>query len=149
MHFLIQGMFFQNNHWLGLETRPIDGVVTMIYSGLCQYMFAGAMWQDPNHVLGDLTGHMQDSFGNSVLSDIRISESEVTFTKAYDRKEDLIRYTFKRQEGQIWIGEYEGEACGTGVSSCIITKVDSEFFQPDFIMKKLNLTSAHEWPKDD
>lgn len=147
MPFLIQGIFFQNQQWLGLGVRQIEGVIAVVHSGLCQFIYAGVMWQDPEHVMGGLTGHMQDACGNSALSDIYVSEFEVRFTKKYERRKDVIRYTFKVRDGQTWVGEYEGEACGKGISRCLITEVGEEFFQPESIMTKLGRTKAHEWPE--
>jgi hypothetical protein len=149
MPYLIQGLFFQNRQWLGLGYKPADGVVAVIRNGLCQFMYAGAIWQDPAHVMGGLTGHMLDTFGNSILSDIYIDDGVIRFKKKYDSRPDTIQYVFEKKDGNSWVGEYTGSAVGKGISRCVLTEVSDEFFLPDSIMTLLGKGSAHAWPKQE
>ncbi len=64
----------------------------------------------------------------------------------YERREDTIRYHFKVRDGDTWVGEYEGDACGKGISRCVLTRVEDEFFQAESIMAKLGRTTPHQWP---
>ncbi|MEK7135989.1 MAG: hypothetical protein AAB821_00135 [Patescibacteria group bacterium] len=145
MPLLIQGLFFQNYLGLGLGVSP-EGPIAVIRSGLGRFMYSGVIWQDPEYPHDGFVGQMWDNYGASELSDVLVYEDEVGFTKKYERRADLIRYTFRVRESQTWFGEYEGKACGKGTSSCILTDVPDGFFQPEFIMGKLGLIEAHRWP---
>jgi hypothetical protein len=70
---------------------------------------------------------MTDPAGESELSDIRMTETELLFTKKYLHREDSIEYTFWKQPDGTWKGVYAGSACGTGKSRCILTQVSDDF----------------------
>ena len=111
-------------------------------------MFAGSIWEDPESSVGQLTGQMTHLFGSSKLSRIYISDQSIEFTKAYERRSDLIHFTFRVRKGNLWIGGYKGEKVGNGVSSCIITQVSPQLFDPEFIMKTLDREKVHIWPDE-
>jgi hypothetical protein len=150
MPFLIQGLFFQDRQWLGVGNRPGDGVVAIFHSGLCRHMFAGAVWQDPERVQGVLTGTMHDAFGDSILTDIRIDESEVSYSKMYLRRGggNFIHYTFRKRKGLEWVGEFNGVDCGNGISTCLVTEVGDDFFQVESILSILNRDRAYVLPEE-
>ncbi len=143
---LIQGVFFQNQEWVGLGMRPGDGVVTVMHSGLCQFVYGGVIWQDPKNALGALIGHMQDSFGQALLSDIYASDHTLRFVKQYRDRDDTIQYTFEKKDDLGWIGEYAGKEVGTGISRCVVTEVEDGFFDPRSITQILGRNTAHTWP---
>lgn len=89
---------------------------------------------------------MQDTFGASLLMNIRITEDEVRFIKKYEQRADHIHYTFAKKDRNSWIGEFTGERCGTGISRCVITEVPEEFFDPRALMQALGRDTAHQWP---
>lgn len=143
--FLVQGLFFQNQQYMGLAYAPIDGLIATINEDLFQFMYAGLIWTDERHALGGLKGEMQDHFGRSRLSEIRVSDTVVSFTKKYERRDDEILYTFKIKDGNSWIGEYNGDAVGSGTSRCIITEVPNSFFSGQVLAEKLNRGTSHSW----
>ena len=145
--FLIQGVFFQNQEWLGTQMVPIDGMVVVIERGLIYGMYAGIIRVDPKNSRR-LIGGMNDHWGESVLSGIVFVDGiKLSFLKKYDHREDTILYSFKAKDGITWIGEYEGEIVGKGLSRCIITEVDDSFNDPSNLMKLLGSKVAHTWTK--
>lgn len=128
MPYFIQGFYLQNREFLGLNclSETEGGVTPVIMVKLCQYMFSGVIFPDPN---GNLTGEMIDLEGISALSKIRLSEKEVSFIKKYGHRNDEINYSFKRK-GAFWVGGYNGWVVGSGESRCIITEIADGFFQP-------------------
>ncbi len=149
MAFLIQGVFFQDRSALGIAYQPIVGATVVVRSGISQFMYAGAMWHDPDRgKAGELTGRMQDYFGCSYLADIVISDDKMNFTKTYEderRVEHPIIYTFFVRDGNTWVGEYSSAEVGLGVTRCILTEVDDEFFLPESAMRLLSREKAHLW----
>lgn len=143
MAYLIQGVYFQHREELGF-----DGAGVVVRNLLRSAMYAGTLWFDPESAKIELTGQMNDHAGPSKLFKGFVSPEEVRFTKKYDhRPEDEINYVFRVRENGIWLGEYTGERCGTGVSSCIITEVLEQFFDPQFVTKRLGRSQVHAWPR--
>ncbi|MEK9131715.1 MAG: hypothetical protein AAB447_02275 [Patescibacteria group bacterium] len=143
--FLIQGVFFQNRQYLGLACVPIEGAVVTINEGLFQTMFAGIIFSDQRQSRNNLRGYMLDTCGESVLKDISVSDREVSFTKHYDRRKDIIKYSFTVKHGNTWIGQYSGDAVGVGLARCMITEVDDDFLLPNIPAELLD-KPAHMWP---
>lgn len=127
---LIQGFFFQIQHWLGIAHRSEaeGGVGVVINEGLCRYMYSGVIFPNP-HNEHELIGEMFDHFGESKLFDVKITEEEVSFAKKYDNRSDIIYYKFWR-EGELWIGEYSGSATGKGGAKCTIVEAPDSLFLP-------------------
>jgi hypothetical protein len=145
--FLIQGVFFQNQEWLGVRMVPIEGMVAVIEGGLIYDMYAGIIRVDPENP-GRFVGGMNDHYGESNLSEIIFVDGvKLSFSKKYDRRQDKIRYSFKAKDGVTWIGVYVGEVVGKGLSRCVITEVEDSFNDPKNLMKLLGSKSAHTWGK--
>jgi len=144
--FLIQGVFFQNQEWLGTRMMPIDGMVAVIERGLVFDMYAGVIRQNPDFP-PQLLGGMFDHYGESVLSDIEVNGIQVRFKKQYIHRRDEISYVFKVKDGDTWVGEYSGEEVGNGLSRCLITEVDDSFNDPENLMKLMETRVVHTWNK--
>jgi len=133
MVYLIQGFFFQNRQWLGLDmSTEGEGVIAVVRQGLCRNLFSGVMFPD---TLGGLIGEMNDRCGESELSKVVISSNSFQFEKNYkERVNRPISYSFRRK-GLLWIGEYSGETVGRGGATCITTEVSDNnlFYPPDII----------------
>jgi len=128
--YLIQGFFFQHQGWLGLGmSSEGEGVVTVINSGLCRFMYSGVIYPDKHNALGGFAGQMSDHFGDSQLSKVVVLPEEVRFVKKYDRRDDLIDYKFSKQNG-LWVGKYSGPVVGQGGAKCVITEVTEDLFRP-------------------
>ena len=146
MIFLIQGVFFQNQEWLGTRMVPVEGMVAVIEKGLIWDMYAGVIRPNPNFP-GQLIGGMKDHYGESILSDIEVSDIQVKFTKKYNRRDDKIEYLFKVKDGNTWAGEYHGDVVGQGLSRCIVTEMDDSFGDPFVLKRLLGSKSIHSWKK--
>ena len=145
--FLIQGVFFQNQEWLGTRMVPIEGMVAVIERGLIYDMYAGIIRVDPENPWR-FVGGMNDHYGESTLSDIVFVDGvELSFSKKYNRRQDKIHYSFKVKDGNTWAGEYSGEIVGKGLSRCIVTEVDDSFNDPRNLMKLLDSKTVHTWEK--
>ena len=145
---LIQGVFFQNQEWLDLATKPVDGVVAVIKRGLIFMLYAGVIKLNSDPI-PQLEGEMFDYYGISTLSDITVNETGLSFTKQYKNRPDTIRYTFTDREGITWAGRYAGEAVGSGISRCVITEVGDSFMDPVPLMALLKAGTAHIWNRPD
>ena len=127
--YLIQGFFFQHQEWLGLGmSSEGEGVITVIKSGLCRFMYSGVIYPDERNALGGFAGQMSDHFGDSQLSNVAVLPEEVRFVKKYDHRDDLIDYKFTKQNG-LWVGGYSRSAVGQGGAKCVITEVSEDLFR--------------------
>lgn len=124
---LIHGVFFQDREWLGLDTRPVEGVVAVINRGLCRYQFAGVLERYPQ---GQLVGEVQDAFGEAEVSNVILTETALKFRKKYSKRADYIYYVFTKQPDGTWVGIYTGDVVGSGTARCILTPVSGTFFTP-------------------
>jgi hypothetical protein len=97
---------------------------------MCRFMYAGGFGPSRNDP-DILAGNMTDQAGESELSDIRLTEAELSFTKKYRYRDDLIEYTFRKQPDGTWKGIYSGPACGVGQSRCVLAQVADEFLAMD------------------
>lgn len=127
--YLIQGVFFQNQQWLGVACVPIEGNVAVIRSGLCYFVFSGVINRDLNDLFGRHIGQLDDHFGHSNLTNMCLTDDELTFVKKYTQRDYTINYTFKRQSSGIWVGKYSGEVTGTNIARCILTPITRDFFE--------------------
>ncbi|MFA6447133.1 MAG: hypothetical protein WCW31_02635 [Patescibacteria group bacterium] len=124
---LIQGFFFQEQFKLDIEHRGESegGVHVVFVGGACRIMYAGTIWLELES--GIFMGEMVDDFGNSGLSEITLGPDELKFSKKYEHRADVIKYSFRRQDS-IWVGEYEGKKTGKGWSNCVLTEVPDTLF---------------------
>jgi len=118
MVYLIQGVFFQSRELLDFD-RLSEGQIGILQC-ICHCMYAG--------VLNPAGGDMIDSYGTSILYDINVGESEMSFRKKYLHRDDTISYVFRKQADGTWKGKYSGIATGEGRTSCVLTQVADEFF---------------------
>lgn len=109
-------------------------------------MYAGVIFPDVEGAEGKLVGRMFDECGYSELSNVVETDDEFRYTKRYQHREDFIHYSFRfDQVSRTWIGQYDGEAVGNGVSRCIITPISKDFFDPNPIVAALGKRNVHEW----
>ncbi len=150
MLYLIQGIFFQNQGWLSTAMRPIEGAIAVIRQGLLPFMYSGLIWRDPDGLLGEMIGVMEDRFGESELTKIHISNSGIRFEKKYVRGESeraIFEYNFTKKDGNTWVGRYRNPQAGVGVTRCVITEVSEDFLSPEAAMHVMSMKNAHKWPK--
>lgn len=125
--YMIQGFFFQERTRLGIDYAYVDGPIAIVRQDMVRDMFAGLIGSE-SEFSDELTGSLMDRFGPSELSDIRLNDDELEFDKTYQRRNDSIRYTFRR-DGDLWIGRYQGELVGEGCANCILTAVPNRILQ--------------------
>jgi hypothetical protein len=124
--YLLQGIIFQNGHVLGIGQMPGIGSAVTINKALIYAVFNGIV--GPSVPKGNYTGHMNDKWGESGISDFQISDTELTFSKHYKNRPP-IHYLFNKKDGHIWLGGYVGADCGRGDSKLIITEIEESFFE--------------------
>lgn len=135
--FLIHGVFFQEQQWLGARIVPIEGIVAVIESGLLFSMYAGLICGEERNP-DRLAGGMIDHYGESTLSEIDlVPEKQFAFTKKYNRRSDSIRYNFTTRHSDLWIGTYEGPLVGRGVTHCYVKEVPKDFCSPAKCLEQL------------
>lgn len=129
---LIQGFFFQERMFLGVKHRAESegGVGVFMQPGIMSHMWSGVIWTTEDD---KLTGELLDDFGDSVLTNIEITDDKLSFTKRYHQRGDDIQYTFAKVR-KHWVGEYSGDAVGKGTARCILTEPSEEFFSLEGIM---------------
>lgn len=108
----------------------------MLHEGIGQFMFNGALWQDPNGIKGTLSGHLEDRFGRSKLTHVELDANHFVFAKRYHNRPP-IHYTFRFKEGLTWVGEWSGRDAGRGIARCLLTEVPDEFFWPESVLAAL------------
>jgi hypothetical protein len=123
--FLIQGIFFYESTTPGVGYRPGIGEVMVMRDGKYYSLFNGIIAP----IIGDETqygGNLSDYFGQSTISDVRISDRGLSFNKKYNDSEKIIKYTFKKM-GELYIGSYKGQKI-KGIARCILNEINEEFF---------------------
>ncbi len=124
--YLIQGIIFQNDHVLGIGYKPDIGTAVTIQKAMLYAVFNGVI--GPLNEEGDYGGEMNDKWGESSITNFKISDTELSFTKQYKNRPP-IEYLFDEKEGSTWIGTYQGQDCGTDDSKCFVTEIDESFFE--------------------
>lgn len=124
--FFINGMFWQEGLVPYVGNDQIMGEVVMLGIKQTEALFSG--------VIGLLAysgtdGYLKDTFGESDVSDVKLSRTNLSFTKQYIHREDTISYSFTRGSDDVWVGTWEGDAVGKGEAKCILTKIPQTFFQ--------------------
>jgi hypothetical protein len=113
----------------------VQGVFFFAYFGepLCYYHFSGMIHPSESKD-SVLAGQLTDRFGDSILSNVRIDEKIVSFTKIYKHRADPIFLVLRKSSKMhnLWVGTYAGEKTGAGKVNCFITEVPLEFLTPDF-----------------
>jgi hypothetical protein len=144
--YAIQGVFFQNQEWLSTAFLPGEGLSPVIKTGLIYTIYSGVISINPENP-AQLVGGIIDHYGESILTDIIIVEgssaAEISFTKKYVKRPDLIRYTFKIRDGVTWVGRFDGPKVGSGVSRCLLTLIPEDFFSPEQCVRLLGRENAH------
>ena len=70
-----------------------------------------------------LEGKLYDAYGESLIKgNLNFAKGIMNFDKTYRKKGRLIGYKFRKQ-GEIWIGEYDGERTSKGEAMCEIFEV--------------------------
>lgn len=128
MIYLIQGFFFQDNRWLDLAYVNFNPIL-VTRGALIRSLYYGAFGPNPENG-EELVGVTKDEYGEAELSDIKISENQLSFTKKYNHRDDLIFYAFQKQPNGTWEGKYQGDKVGEGETHCVLTQVTEDFFTP-------------------
>ena len=127
---LIQGVFFQAMHAFSIGYKPGEGAAAMVGDSLrfgIFYGVAGPQSDSDTPQDGTYSGRMHDYVGYSAITNLKVTDTEVSFTKQYDHRKP-IAYTFtKKDPFGVWVGGYNGHDCGTGLAKCLITEVDENF----------------------
>jgi len=143
-YFFIQGFYYQRQVWFENAYMGDEGLSTIVRDGLIPSMYAGSIFHRDHNEQNELVGAMQDENGPSELRDIVLTETELSFSKYYQKREflppldprdDFIRYVFKKGEGNTWIGEFSFPNHPDGalrrISRCVLTPVDWNLFKRD------------------
>ena len=103
-------------------------------------MFAGTIWHRNHNPEAELVGEMLDGIGQAILSEVKVTDEKITFTKQYiDRygspHGDQIGYELHKEKGNEWVGEY---AIWAGISDdltgpvrCFTSPYDAAVFRKD------------------
>ena len=126
--YALQGVFFQKNWGMGTAIDPLIGVRATITSQLQFTMFHGLVGKEPMEE--NFSGMMNDRYGDAALTDFVLTDTEMSFTKKYLKRNDPIRYEFKEKKDGIWYGTWSGPAVGAGTAKCIVNETNELFFAP-------------------
>jgi hypothetical protein len=91
----------------------IEGIIMQPFYENC--LFTGHLTCQND---GSFNGELYDTWGDSKIEGMQ-NEEEMSFRKEYNRRGDLIFYSFKK-EGDIWIGSFKGSITGVGEAQCEI-----------------------------
>ncbi|QQS15750.1 MAG: hypothetical protein IPK84_00055 [Candidatus Moraniibacteriota bacterium] len=126
---IFTGIFFQSVQRLGVgyAAESEGGVHVRVEEVDLFAMFLGTIQGDPEG--GEFTGRISDPFGEAILVDIAISESEIRFTKIYADRSDPIFYNLQPAcENGVWTGTYNGDTVGMGSVNMTVMEVPETFF---------------------
>ncbi len=127
--YLIQGIFFQERHGIGLGFDQAGELAATWQPSMNYRFFSGGFGPDPENDKV-MKGALTEATGPSDIVNIKLTKKRLTFTKKYPGRKDVIWYTFEKQPGGTWNGTYTGHAVGTGETNCIVTPVPDNFFAP-------------------
>lgn len=136
--YLIQGLFYQDRITYGIGYKPEVGEAVYCKSAVQYTLFSGVITLNANTDI--LEGELQDTFGNSTLTEINFSWEKLEFVKKYDGRRDTIGYVFDKKDGDIWVGTWNGARVGAGFAKCLVTAVSKDFFDPTSAAKLLGIT---------
>lgn len=75
-------------------------------------------------------GQLIDLWGESEIINFGYMDKKILeFDKRYRNRQNIIHYKFKKNEKGIWIGEYNGESAGKGLTHCVTFLADDDAFQ--------------------
>ncbi len=126
--YLIHGIYFYEASLPGIGYKPGIGEAVIMRHGNCYSLFSGVIapllnsTPDKNEYGGNLT----DYFGESFLTDVKISTNKLSFKKTYKDSKNILKYSFKK-EGDVWLGSYKGKNI-KGLAKCFLQKIDESFF---------------------
>ena len=129
--YLIQGIIFQRGHVFGLSYKSGIGTAATIQSATIHAICNGIVGEDDDDLMNDdgyLSGEMNDKWGHSQITLFKLTDTTLNFAKHYANRPPIF-YSFDKKEGNVWIGKYQGNDCGTGQSKFIITPIDEFFFE--------------------
>ena len=118
--FLVQGFFYQDSHSL-----TIVGGAPAFYPVKKFDMFMGMFGKNPENP-DEMHGRMNDKYGDSIITDIRLDKNRFSFLKKYKSREDTIRFRFQKS-GSIWVGTFQGKAVRRGIAQCVVSRVPADF----------------------
>jgi hypothetical protein len=133
--FLIQGLFFTKDYIMRIGLDAEIGERVLLQPAMFRTMFSGIIKLPKDSIGGE--GALMDVFGNSILTEVNLSDESFSFVKKYDRRNDIIQYKFQR-EGEFWVGNYSGPAVGKGAVRCILLPINKTFFGPKGLEKYFN-----------
>lgn len=125
----LQGIIFQQGYAFGLGQKPGIGTAVKIQKAFNYGMFQAIIGQSEENE-NELCGHMSDRWGQSKITNFKLDDKELSFTKWYDRRPP-IDYVFTDKKENVWLGNWEGEDCGTGPCKCVVAEIDESFFDPN------------------
>ena len=129
-YYFIGGIFWQEQKGLGISYDTNIGTISTVSPSQNEYLFSGALW-DMNNMAKNIGGKMQDNFGSSDLSEIKLMPDKFSFTKIYKQRHSPIYYSFtKDNDNNIWLGQWTGPGVGSGVAKCLVSELPLEFFLP-------------------
>lgn len=123
------GVFFQNKKGIITAHDPIIGTRAFIEETMKRSTFYALLGEEDDRA--DISGMMNDVFGDSEITDFTIDDSTMSYRKRYIHRSDVIEYVFNTKEGNTWYGTWSGPSVGTGTAKCIVTEIDEQFFQPE------------------
>jgi len=126
----IQGIIFQQGYVFGLGNKPRVEIAVKIQETMIYAMFQAVV--GPSEEDESFCGHMNDKWGNSKITNFKISDEVLSFTKMYKNRPP-INYFYDKKDGDVWFGGYIGIDCGRGISKCIVVPINEYFFDPEFI----------------
>ena len=75
-------------------------------------------------------GHMHDISGDSEITNFKISDTKLSFTKQYKGRSS-VNYLFTKKDGEVWLGEWEIKNGAGGDSKCVVVPINESFLEPE------------------
>jgi len=124
----LHGIIFQAGMVFGTATKPGVGLAVTLEKAMMYSMFHSVVGLEDEHE-DEYSGTMTDKWGYSAITHFKMTDSEISFQKQYDRRPP-ITYSFMKKEGDVWHGTYSGRDCGEGTSKLTVVPIDESFFYP-------------------
>ena len=131
--FFINGIFWQGGLVPYIGCDAVFGEIVMLGKRQREAIFSGVIGELVGD--GETDGLLQDVYGKSILTKMKLSKTRLSFTKQYTHRQDTISYSFAKGKDGDWVGTWKGEDVGEGEAKCTLTEIPKNYFQ--------NLSSSH------
>lgn len=109
----------------GIERKLDLGIDAMISMAINFAIGHGIVVENEPDIF---SGYMKDVWGKSEITNFKLNDTELNFSKRYPDSLEIL-FSFKKKDGNMWIGNSSGKCFDYTQIKCIITPTDDSFVE--------------------